>query len=695
MSTAAAAATVAIYVAVMLAPGALVGLAAGLRGWTLATVAPLLTFAVAGITGPWLALARVEFTVPTFAAATAMAAALALAAHLLGRRASSGAHARRDPARRPPWSRAATAAVACSVLLAAVIGGYVVLRGLGTLGAISQGFDAPFHANGIRYLADTGDGSVTGMTTVNRFDGDGAGQSPGSGLLYPHAYHLVAALAYQLAQPFGATVPAIVNANTVLLPGVLALSFAGLVRAFRGRAVLAATAAIVATAPAPLLYISMARGPILPFLLGLSLTPVAIVVLRRFLERGGIDTGFVLALCGAGLLAIHPATLLTAMLLALPVLAQRWLGTRGHGTLSRDTAALTGAATAGVLLGAPHVAGALARTGSGFPYDGWPAPFGPGEAVQALLTFQLIPSPHSEGTAQLWLALALLCGLAFVHRLGELRWVAGAALLTGLAWLVVAVSDHPLVLDLTRPWWNDPFRFMAMAAIPLTLLAAHGLAEVQAVLRDAFARWARRRQWQRRWGATARAGALGAVVITGFAVLSQGLYAPSNAALIGPRYGNPPPDDPTHMAVSDGEVEAMVELGKRAGPDEWALNNRHDGTVWTYAISGVRSVAAHYDDSWQPPRAELLAERFADYATDPQVRAAVAELDIRWVIVGTHGHLGLPPGDHRQPGLTGLDELPFLESVFRNEAATLYEITEKPAEHPPRQPDIAQRPTGG
>ena len=49
---------VALYVVVLWLPGLLFGRLAGLRGWTLAAAAPLLTYAVAGLAGPAFADGR-------------------------------------------------------------------------------------------------------------------------------------------------------------------------------------------------------------------------------------------------------------------------------------------------------------------------------------------------------------------------------------------------------------------------------------------------------------------------------------------------------------------------------------------------------------------------------------------------------------------------------------------------------------
>ena len=47
-------AVVGTYVVALLLPGGLVGLLAGLRGWTLVASAPLFTYAIAGLAGPLL-----------------------------------------------------------------------------------------------------------------------------------------------------------------------------------------------------------------------------------------------------------------------------------------------------------------------------------------------------------------------------------------------------------------------------------------------------------------------------------------------------------------------------------------------------------------------------------------------------------------------------------------------------------------
>jgi hypothetical protein len=59
---------VALYLGVLAVPGGLIGVAAGLRGWALAGLAPLLTYAALGLAGPWLSVIGLKYNVGTAAA---------------------------------------------------------------------------------------------------------------------------------------------------------------------------------------------------------------------------------------------------------------------------------------------------------------------------------------------------------------------------------------------------------------------------------------------------------------------------------------------------------------------------------------------------------------------------------------------------------------------------------------------------
>lgn len=634
--------TVCVALLVVGLPGLLTGYAAGLRGWALAGMTPLLGYAIGGLAGPWSSALGLPFTPVTYLVATALFSGVAVGLRRFTRR-------RWPPAPEEPlWARTGHLAVGACVLLAAAVGMYAVVRGMGRLDAIPQGFDAVYHANGVRQIAETGDGSLFGTGEVNWY-----GDAPP--VFYPNAYHLLAAVVYLLSP---ASIPLTLDVNTALLPGLLALSLATLVRVFRGRAVYAGAAALVSIAPVMGLYESMARGPLLPFLLGLALTPLAAVAVKRYLDRPAPDTGFVLLLAVVGLLCVHSSALFGAILFAGPLLLQRWVaaGERWR-RIGRDLRALAIVGVIAIGVAALQLFGAIGLATGDVPYHSWPVEWRATTALGALLGFQ-----HYEPYPQIWLSAALLLGFIFFARLGALRWIGVTALITGLAYITVTSSEQPIVLMLSRPWWNDPYRFMSMATIPLALIAAHGLAETQAWLRDTVA--------HRR----VPAFVVAVVVFGAFALASNGFYAPSNADKVAPGYANTPGINTHKLPVSPDEVVAMERLAELAKPGERALNDRLDGTVWTYAISGVRTVSGHFDETLSPPDARLLEWHFREYPTNPDVRAAVRRLNVRWVILG---HYGYPAGASRQAGLRDLDGLTFVTEVYRNPDAVIYRLNDQ------------------
>ncbi|MFC7660929.1 DUF6541 family protein [Pseudonocardia benzenivorans] len=195
------------YVATLLVPGGLVGLVGGLRGWTLVATAPMFTYAVSGIAGPLCSTLGIRWSPLSWALAFVVLVVVVGGLRLLVRRRRGTPPP--GPAI-PPWSLAAQLAVVAAAVVATGTGILVILGGIRTLGAIPQDWDAVFHANGIRYIAETGDGSLYGMGLTNWYE---PGAPP---IFYPNAYHLVATVVYEMT---GATIPTVLNAQTVLIPG--------------------------------------------------------------------------------------------------------------------------------------------------------------------------------------------------------------------------------------------------------------------------------------------------------------------------------------------------------------------------------------------------------------------------------------------------------------------------------------------
>ena len=644
-------ATVAIYVVVLWLPGGLAAAAAGLRGWALAATAPLLTYTVAGLAGPWLSIAGLRYDLLSFSVCALVFVLLLGLLRWLS--------ARRRPAEREasPWTGRAHLAVLLTVLASFAVGVAVLMYAMhGNLNAVPQDWDAGYHANGVRYIAETGDGSLYGTGKVNWYE-----LKPG--LFYPNAYHLVASLVYTLS---GATIPATLNAGTVLMPGLTALSLVAVVRAFRGRAVVAGFTALVAVAATSVAYDNFWRGPLLPFTLGVALTPLLAVVMTRYLDRPSVVNGVLFGAAAVGMLAVHSSTLFGGILFVLPLFVQRWW--KSWPTARRDVLLLLPAVVLSMLVTAPHLAGAISAS-SNLATQVWPVEFTVSRAVGSLLVFQhVIPFP------QIWLAVGLWIGLLRFTRLGPLRWIGGSAVLFGILFVLTAAYPQPWIAKITSPWWNDRWRLVALATVPLCLIAGHGFGEAQRWLVGLTSRL----RGGRVVGVTG-AAVLAVVVLLVLTGLSKGLYITSNGREIAQGYGNAPNQNEHDLVVSADEVAAMEKLGTLVKPDQRVMNDRYDGSVWMYAIGGAKPVIGHYDASLRPPDVELLEGHFDDYDTDPAVRDAVRKLNIHYVLADT-GYVR--PWLHRADGMRDLDQKDFVRKVFQNQDAAIYELVPAPGDLP-------------
>ena len=631
-----------LYLLLLLLPGGLLLLLCGLRGWTLVAAAPLATYALAGVGGPLYAAAGLPWSAATAAVGLVVVLLVAFGGRLLVRRLRS-APAVEAPAR--TWSPAADVGTAAAVVAAALVGVAAVLGGIRTLGAVPQDWDAVFHANGIRLIADTGDGSLVGMGRVNWFETDFT-------VYYPNAYHLLATVVYQLT---GASVPTVLNAHTVLVPGLLALALVALVRRSGGRPVLAAGAALAAVATTSL-YDMLWRGPLLPFATGVVLTPVVVVLVLELLDapsvRAALGPAAAFALGVAGLLCLHPAILIGAVLFTLPAVVQRWWG--APRAVPREVLRLAVPGIVAAAVCALQLAGALGSSGNLDNID-WPAVYPMPEAVGRLLLFG-----SDTPTVQLVLAGVLVLGFLGYRALGALRWVGVSAALFGVLYVAAASSDEPWVATVTGLWWNDRYRLVALAAVPMAVIVGNGVAEVQRRVAGALAHGPLRTH------PTVVGAVTAAAVLGGFVLATDGLYLDRNAERMTQNSGEGP-------AVSSLEIEGMRAVARIVPPGERVLNDRGDGSAWMYALTGVLPVAGHYDATSTGPYTPLLAARFNAYADDPAVRAAVDELGIRYVQLD-RGFLRAAEGTGRESGLTDLAGKSWLEVVYRNPDVVLYEI---------------------
>lgn len=636
-----------LHAGLVVLPGAALALALGLRGWLLAAAAPLLTYGLVGAAGSALPLVGVRWSPAVLLVLTVVASVAVLAVRLVLRR--TGRAGRPEGPELPAWGPVQHAGTALCVLVALGVGIAVAATATRDFAAVPQVWDSVFHSNAIRYIADSGQSDPAALRNLN----DPATAS----YYYPNAYHVLAAT---VVMATGVPVPVVVDLSVALFPGLLSVGMAALVRCGGGRPALAAAAALLSCAFTAFPYDLLPWGTLLPFITAVALLPAFLAVLASVLSwRGGVAVALPLALGlgGIGLLALHPSGAVAAALMAVALLVQRWVAQRP--TLGQ-VRSLGLTAAAAVLLGGPLLL-ASARAASGPAFD-WAANVSPAGAAGQLLFLS-----HDQAFPQYWLVALLAVGLLSRAAVRPFLWFVVVAAVFGALFVAAAAYEGELVALLTRPWWNDRWRFAALWTLGAVLLAAGGVVAVRDAVWAGVARLAPLVDAGRRRALLS--SAVLAAVLAVVAVLSNGLYVERNTVRLAQGFT----DGPT---VSSLEERAFDELAVLVPPGSYVMNDPYDGSAMMWALDDVRPVFASPVITVQElptmhPERRTLFTSFNRIDTDPAVQRAAASFDIEYVVLGEG--LIAPAGDHA-PGMLELDRVRALELVYENPDARIYRI---------------------
>jgi hypothetical protein len=632
--------------AVLFLPGLLLAWVADLPVLATVGLAPAGTYGLVAVAITLFPPLGVPWNVGTFLLLTAACTAVLVAIRWALLR-------RTDTAAGPPrftWGRRPGLLVAGACAVSGLVGAVVLGRATGWYTAYAQGYDATFHANAIRVMADSHDVSSTVLAEVADLGADH--------YFYPNAYHALGALVVQL----GGSVQGTVDAQLALTPFWLATGLAALAWALRSRASVAALAALLACAVVALPYDLVAWGPLLPYVTAAVLVPAVCAAAASSLDESSGGVGWLLlGLLMAGLLALHPSVALAAGIALLCFLLQRWA--TGRRRLVSDLLRLGGAAVLTVVLGMSQLVGALdTKASASVPVD-WPANRTLGSALTELLTFNIHLDPdHYPNRPQVWLAVFLVIGLLTLARLREWWWFVGAGAVFGALFVVTAAYEGPWVSALTDYWWNDRYRFAALAVPPMIVITAHGIVRVVDLVVNTVAR---------RGGSPALWRPLvGATAVLTLVLATNGLYAGSNQRQIATAFGAGP-------SGGSEESEALAFLQGVAPAGARVLNDPFDGSAWMWAAYGLRPVFGQAlffpgDRIRMGPDRLSLYDSFRAIDTDPQVQGAVQRLDVQYVFLG---HQMLNEYIPRAPGLTQLDDVHSVELIFRNSEASVYRVT--------------------
>jgi hypothetical protein len=635
-------------------PGLVVGLAARLRSWTLVASAPALTFGLVAVGVPVLGRLQVPWNALTAASWTAAVALVTFVLTIILARRITRIDQKIDPRVAPTseirskaevygWWQHALVAVGCGAGMA--VGVVTFLRGTGGLNVINQDWDAPFHANAIRWIAEHHNALPSGLATI----ADSPGQTD---YFYPDTYHALWALVLDHG---GLGMPQLLNlaAMTTIIAWPIGIAAVGHTWGLPAPAV--AVAAAVSTWFGTFPYDSLWRGPLWPFVAGVALVP-AVLAIAREIVRPRPDAPLAGPVAGtlavAGLVGLHTslafvliiyfAMLLVALLVRLEAVEWRSVvlpiaGTAVFAVIVVGFVTLPALSSAGGVLAAQ-----------------WPQLSNPAEAFTQAAMFSP-PDPN----LQWYLGIPALAGLAIMVKRRQMMWIIAAYAFFAALYMSGAAYMLPPMRALTGIFYTDVWRIAAL----LPLAGSIGL--------GVFADWLVRcvidnvRLLQ---AAVWRRAVVTYAVLAGFLgillLATSGAYMNRNAERLSYNYS----DGPT---VSHDEIAAYDWLATRVQPGERVANDLQDGSTWMYALAKVEPVKWTFNPLVQDTDAQYLLNNMNKIDVDPRIREVAARLDVRFVLFSA----GTVRRDElRSPGMVNLAEARGLRPVMGNSDTTIYEI---------------------
>lgn len=639
-------AVVCLGAALLVLPGLAISRALGLSwAWSAAVAAPATFGLVGAVTVPFGVLG-VPWNPAT--AAGALAGTLLILLTLRWSRpglwtwAHEEAHASPGPGPGPSMRWPALGVVIGQLTIFAT-GLSALLASPGGVASIPQASDELWHANAVRFISSTGQGSPLRM---------GALLNPET--LAPHYYplamHDLLALVVRLtgASPALALNLVTLTAAALLVPvGAACLAWTA-TRApgfrHRSRAVAAAAGALSGLAVAyP--HIELSVG-VLPEVVALTMVGPLVAVLASGIEHPARRPAAALAVIGVT--SVHPIGLvLTAIILGF-----WWLFSPQATRRSTGLLAIALPVVAALIVLAPQLRALLTYgatvTALRNNYAGSPLRVLGDAVIQQTKTVDVVAPP--------W-ALLVLAALGIVV---SVRWRAAWLPLTWALLVVLTVqAASPLpglgstvLQPLTSIFYSDSRRLAGVTAVLLVPMAAVGLVGL-----------AQLPAWRR---ALARVRAARVPVLP--ALTAVALLASVPGLLhVGSVYRSTWNGE----YISPADQAAFAALATMPGAhDGLVLDSPVDGTGWVYAAQGLRPVFSHYALGTTGPAQQLLLASLDRAGKDPAVDAALRELKVRYVITST-------PVFHRLTlpvGFADLDDTPGLRRVYDNGETRIYRV---------------------
>jgi hypothetical protein len=641
-----------IAVLLLILPGAVVALAAGLRWFVALGVGPVLTYGVVGLAIIPFGAIGIRWNTWTALLALVIVAAAVFGLRILLARYRSDDSAAGAPSLWPVLT------VAAGVIIGALFIGVAAWKGMPFWQSIPSNWDSVWHANTIRWILDTGQASSTHMGELRNVETHDQ-------LYYPSVFHALAAVLAQLtgAAPTTAYTLSSLAAAVWLFPLSGALLTWQLVRPYLTQwrtAGAAATAAALSASFTAVPYVEFDTAS-MPNMVAYGLAVPALVLITSSLRHRDRIPLAVASLVGVFSVHITGGVVVVTFVVAwwlLDAMVRPVLGRlRDFTTLvaiAAPTLAVLLPQFLGVLQQAEVIAGHAFVTHLG---------------RKRTLFNAIVQHTRHLNDFPIQNILIGLAGVGFVLLLTKRIWWPAAV------WLLMIVSIVHSGAPFGGPigavigkysdlFYSDPRRLSAVVTlllVPMAGIAAYSAALlIVAGARRLTRRWAADRDPDRGFwiGATA-------VLLIALAVGLAWHYFPRHRYLMGEKYDR--------VMIDGKDLEAMAYLATLPGARDTVIGDANvDGTAWMYAVAGLHPLWTHYDYPVQqgPGYHRFIFWAYADDADhDPRIAEAVKALNIRYVLTSTPVVRGFVMPD----GLVSLDKSKSWAKIYDNGEARIYE----------------------
>lgn len=557
------------------------------------------------------------------------------------------------------WKLAPFLAVLLSAWLIATLVLNQLVHTTGGLSNVFQGWDAHWHANYLRFIAETGIASPEDAGLLHN-------QESHTPMYYPSAWHAIAALVYNLT---GANVVETYNlvqigAAAIAFPLGVA-SFTWVMCARRMGRMLASTAATAAALMTPLFpglpFVEM-RVAATPSALSAGLVGAVVLIIIASTRRPAWCLPAGLALIGVG--GLHPSGLVTAALIVIFwwIFEALWRPTRGR---FKDLFSLATVAILGMLVLVPQFLSisANAEDISSFEFTTG------GSRWMTWVDSMSLQVRHVRDFGVRWVVLAIaVVGFLVLIRRG-IVW----ALALWAFFIVVCVNAMQPIGNIVGEvfhligsvYYNDPRRVGVVLAVIVAACAGLGMAsfahwvvsqlgKLVEPLTDPYGR-----------GAGSMRYAVLIVVVIGTMVWSaQSAPMFAERAATEQRYGK---------LVDTHDLRAFDWLATQPKAyDGMILTNANEGSGWMYATNGLPSISRHYLD---PPFTETGTNQLLD-AIDLAGRLkwtddAIDRLNVNYVYVSPPPHWGFQPFNK---AMLAAFTAPGLQMIYADRQIRIYAV---------------------